>query len=57
VGRRASSPTRSGSRRADRSETGDRNRFVGLFGVFGSTLFFVVILAEWLPVLVLGPCW
>lgn len=33
-----------------------RTRFMGAVGMAASVLFFLVILSQWLPVLVLGPC-
>lgn len=33
-----------------------RSRFLAVLGLLSSSLFALVILAQWLPVLVLGPC-
>lgn len=33
-----------------------RSRFLSVLGMLGSALFALVILAQWLPVLFLGPC-
>ena len=35
---------------------GGRNRFMALYGVLSSSYFFLVILAQWLPVLTMSPC-
>jgi hypothetical protein len=34
----------------------DRSRFMGLWGTLANLFFFVVVIAEWIPVFVLQPC-
>lgn len=34
-----------------------RRRFMAVVGVMGSALFFLVIIAQWIPVMFIDPCW
>lgn len=34
----------------------DRSRFIALLGVTGSVFFALIIIAQWIPIFVFGPC-